>query len=69
MAQAAQLSELIRYEHLSFAATGDPGWARYTPHERTTRVYDAASSVIGYPEERSRAIWRDQQFTIMDLRS
>lgn len=31
----------MRTEHLSFAATGDPGWGRYAPHERATRVNDA----------------------------
>jgi para-nitrobenzyl esterase len=67
MAQARQLSELIRSEHLSFAATGDPGWARYEPRERATRIYDTTSTVDRYPEERSRKIWRDQRFGILDL--
>ena len=67
VAQARQLSELIRSEHLSFAATGDPGWARYESHGRATRVYDTASTVVGYPEERSRKIWRDRRFGILDL--
>lgn len=67
MAQALQLSELIRSEHLSFAAKGDPGWARYEPHGRATRVYDTASTVVGYPEDLSRRIWRDQRFGILDL--
>ncbi|MEV8609474.1 hypothetical protein AB0383_16335 [Amycolatopsis sp. NPDC051373] len=67
MAQARRLSELIRSEHLSFAATGDPGWARYEPHRRATRVYDTAPTVSGYPEARSRTIWRDQRFGILDL--
>ena len=66
MAQARQLSELIRSEHLSFAATGDPGWARHEPHRRATRVYDTASTVTGYPEERSRTIWRDQRFGMLN---
>jgi para-nitrobenzyl esterase len=67
VARAVRLSELIRSEHLSFAATGDPGWARYEPHGRATRVYDTASTVLGYPEERSREIWRDQRFGVLDL--
>ncbi len=66
-ARARQLSELIRSEHLSFATTGDPGWARYEPRGRTTRVYDSTSTVVGYPEERSRRIWRDQRFGVLDL--
>lgn len=67
MAQARQLSELIRFEHLSFAATGDPGWARHGPHGRATRVYDTVPTVVEYPEKRSRMIWRDQRFGILDL--
>ena len=48
MAQARQLSELIRSEYLSFAATGGPGWTRYEPHGRATRVYDTTSTVVRY---------------------
>jgi para-nitrobenzyl esterase len=67
MTQARQLSELVRSEHLSFAATGDPGWARYEPCGRATRVYDTASTVGRYPGERTREIWRDQRFGVLDL--
>jgi len=67
VAQAHRLSDLMRAEHLSFAATGNPGWARYTPHERDTRVYDARSSLARYPEERSRRIWRDRRFSALGL--
>jgi para-nitrobenzyl esterase len=66
-AQAQRLSGLMRAEHLSFAATGNPGWPRYRPHERDTRVYDAESTLTRYPEERSRRIWRDQRFGALDL--
>jgi para-nitrobenzyl esterase len=69
VAQARRLSELMRSEHLAFAATGNPGWARYRPHERDTRVYDADSTVARYPEERSRRIWRDRRFGALDLTS
>jgi para-nitrobenzyl esterase len=57
----------MRDEHLAFAATGDPGWPPYTTHERTTRVYDARSTVAPYPEERARRIWRDRRFDVLDL--
>jgi para-nitrobenzyl esterase len=67
VAQAQRLSNLMRAEHLSFAATGNPGWARYTPHERDTRVYDAQSTLARYPEERSRRIWRDRRFGALGL--
>ena len=69
VAQARRLSELMRAEHLAFAATGDPGWGPYRPHERDTRVYDADSTVARYPEERSRRIWRDRRFGALDLTS
>ncbi|ONI86586.1 hypothetical protein ALI144C_11410 [Actinosynnema sp. ALI-1.44] len=67
MTQARDLSELIRSEHVAFAATGDPGWPRYEPRGRATRVYDTAPTVGPYPEERSREIWRDRRFGVMDL--
>jgi para-nitrobenzyl esterase len=68
VAGTARLSQLMRTEHLSFAATGDPGWARFRPHERDTRIYDAESTVERYPEERSRRLWRDQRFGVLDVR-
>jgi para-nitrobenzyl esterase len=68
IAQARQLSELIRAEHLAFATTGNPGWARYEPHGRATRLYDTTSTVAEYPEERSRTSWRDQRFGVLDRR-
>lgn len=42
-----------------FAATGDPGWAAYHPAHRLTRVLDAESVTVPYPEESSRQIWED----------
>lgn len=62
LARTEQLSRLLRAEHLSFAATGDPGWGPYHPRERATRVYDVESTVQRYPEERSRRLWRDLRF-------
>ncbi|WP_019634091.1 carboxylesterase family protein [Actinomadura atramentaria] len=41
-----------------FAATGDPGWPRYRPDQRLTRVLDTESATVRYPEETSRRIWR-----------
>lgn len=68
VARTEELSRLIRAEHLAFAATGDPGWGRFHPRERATRVYAAESTVGWYPEERSRRLWRDQRFGVLDLR-
>jgi para-nitrobenzyl esterase len=67
VAQAEKLSELMRAEHLAFAATGDPGWTPYELNTRRTRVYDADSTVARYPEERSRTLWRDLRFGALDL--
>ena len=69
LAQARQLSRTIRADHLAFAATGDPGWTRFRRSERPTRVYDPEPGVVRYPEELSRAIWRDQEFGVLDLRT
>ena len=65
--EAVHLSEVVRADWLRFAATGDPGWPRYTPAERSTRVYDAEPSVQPYPEERSRRIWQEHPFDTQDL--
>jgi para-nitrobenzyl esterase len=67
VAHARRLSELLRTEHLSFASTGNPGWDRYRPDERLTRVYGAEAVLARYPEKRSRRIWRDQRFGAMYL--
>ena len=66
-ATAEHLSELMRAEYLAFAATGDPGWARYEPVGLPTRVYDVEPVVERYPEERSLDIWRDHRFGVLDL--
>ncbi|OZM79445.1 carboxylesterase/lipase family protein [Pseudonocardia sp. MH-G8] len=64
--QSRRLSELMRTEHVAFAATGDPGWTRYDPRERATRLYDAESTIGRYLEEESRRIWRDQRFGVLE---
>ena len=68
LARTRQLSQTIRADHLAFAATGDPGWPRFRRRDRRTRVYDPEPALMPYPEERSRTIWRDQRFGVLDLR-
>jgi para-nitrobenzyl esterase len=68
LADCGRLSALIRAAHLAFASTGDPGWDRYDRHRRPTRVYDPEPDLVPYPEERSRAIWQDRRFGVLDLR-
>ena len=65
--EARRLSRVMRDEYIAFAATGDPGWARFDPRDRATRIYDADATVARYPEERSRVLWRDQRFGVLDL--
>jgi para-nitrobenzyl esterase len=66
VAEAAALTRALRADHLAFAATGDPGWPRFEPRRRHTRVYRPEPVLVRYPEERSRAIWRDRRFGVLD---
>jgi para-nitrobenzyl esterase len=52
------LSELIRAAWVSFATSGDPGWPRFEPAARTTRLWDLPPSDVPYPLEGSRDLWR-----------
>ncbi|MCG3750500.1 carboxylesterase/lipase family protein [Amycolatopsis sp. Poz14] len=56
-ATTLQTSEELRQAWVSFAATGDPGWAAYRPGQRLTRVLDVESKTVPYPAEASRKIW------------
>jgi para-nitrobenzyl esterase len=67
LAEARQLSPTMRADHLAFANTGDPGWPRFQRPDRLTRVYDPEPGLIRYPEERSRTIWRDRRFGVLEL--
>ncbi|GAA3763482.1 para-nitrobenzyl esterase [Spinactinospora alkalitolerans] len=41
-----------------FAATGDPGWPRWTPHTRTAMRFDhPASAVVDDPGAETRRLW------------
>lgn len=62
-----QLSHLVRADHLAFATTGDPGWTRFRTPQRSTRVYDPEPLLVGYPEQRSRALWSHQRFGVLDV--
>jgi para-nitrobenzyl esterase len=65
--EAAALTQVLRADHLAFAAAGDPGWPRFEPRQRHTRVYGPEPGLVRYPEDRSRAIWRDRRFGVLDL--
>jgi para-nitrobenzyl esterase len=42
---------------IRFVATGDPGWARYTPSERITRIFDDVSTTVRDPDREQRLLW------------
>jgi para-nitrobenzyl esterase len=67
LAEAEVVSARMRAAWTAFAATGDPGWELYDPSERPTRVFDVESATIPYPEESSREIWREHDFTALGL--
>ncbi|MFD9902858.1 carboxylesterase/lipase family protein [Streptomyces sp. NPDC059063] len=65
--EAAALSAEMRTAWAAFAATGDPGWAPYRVQERLTRVFDVEPHTTPYPEETSRLIWANHEFTALDM--
>ncbi|TKK85380.1 carboxylesterase/lipase family protein [Herbidospora galbida] len=65
--EAAELSAQMRGSWTGFAAHGDPGWPAYTTGERLTRVFGTPSTVAPYPEETSRLLWRDHDFSALPL--
>ncbi len=40
-----------------FAATGDPGWDRYEPRRRATRVFGPGDGVVEDPQSERRLLW------------
>ncbi|WP_327099375.1 carboxylesterase family protein [Nocardia vinacea] len=65
--EITHVSHRMRTDWVTFATTGDPGWAPYDPHTRSTRVYDTEPTTQPYPEERSRRIWSTHRFDTLDL--
>jgi para-nitrobenzyl esterase len=64
---AAALATRVRAAWTAFAATGDPGWAAYDPHEQQTWIIDSEPAVGPYPEEASRRLWADHPVTSIGL--
>ncbi|MEC3957935.1 carboxylesterase family protein [Nocardia sp. CDC153] len=67
--EIAYVGQCIRTDWVSFAATGNPGWAAYDPRARSTRVYHAEAVTRPYLEEASRRIWAGYRFDTLDLTS
>ena len=40
-----------------FVATGDPGWTRYTPSDRVTRLFDDVTTTVSDPDRPQRLLW------------
>ncbi len=66
-ASAVRLGNLMRAHWAAFAADGDPGWPRYSPGRRLTRIFADPPAVAPYPEETSRRIWARHRFGVLDL--
>lgn len=62
--QAAALSDQMRDAWTAFATHGDPGWPGYDTG--STRLFDVEPAVTAYPEQVSRAIWRNPP-AVLDL--
>ena len=48
----------MRRAWVSFAATGDPGWARFNAAGRATRLWDTPPMVTAYPLGDLYRVWR-----------
>jgi para-nitrobenzyl esterase len=46
----------------AFATDGDPGWPAYNADQQLTRVFDAISRTMRYPEQASQQIWANHHF-------
>jgi para-nitrobenzyl esterase len=65
--EAAEIGTRVRAAWTAFAATGDPGWPAYDPHERHTWIIDTEPAVRAYPEETSRRLWAGHPFAPLGL--
>lgn len=58
----ASLAEAMHGAWVAFAKTGDPGWPAYDLATRTTKRFDATSSLVADPEKARRDLWKDVAF-------
>lgn len=56
------LADAMHSAWVAFAKKGDPGWPAYDLATRTTKRFDALSSVDADPEKATRALWKDVAF-------
>ncbi|MER6298211.1 hypothetical protein ABT247_01395 [Kitasatospora sp. NPDC001539] len=64
---AVAASRELQRAWVRFVSTGDPGWAAYEPRHQLTRLVDARSETVRYPEQASRRIWARHAPTAFDL--
>lgn len=62
--EAEALSARMRRAWTAFATHGDPGWVPYDTEQRLVQVFDTHSTLAPYPEEASRVIWQDHDFSV-----
>lgn len=67
--EAETVSTQLRGAWSRFAAGDGPGWPTYDAAARLTRIFDVEPTVVPYPEEASRRIWRDHAFSVLQLTS
>ncbi|MFG3529929.1 carboxylesterase/lipase family protein [Streptomyces sp. NPDC047917] len=65
--EAVALSHEIKEAWIRFVTTGDAGWAAHRPDQQLTRVLDAESETLPYPEQASRRIWEGRCPAAFDL--
>ncbi|MFD0411797.1 carboxylesterase/lipase family protein [Kitasatospora sp. NPDC127116] len=66
--EAVRVSAELRRAWVRFATTGDPGWPAFEPDGQLTRVLDARSRTVRYPEQATHRIWAGHPLTAYDLR-
>ncbi|WP_316527588.1 carboxylesterase/lipase family protein [Kitasatospora brasiliensis] len=66
--EAVLVSTELRQAWVRFATTGDPGWPAFDPDRQLTRVLDARSETVRYPEQTASRIWAGHPLTAYDLR-
>ncbi|MFF2618506.1 carboxylesterase/lipase family protein [Kitasatospora sp. NPDC058046] len=65
--EAVRVSAELRRAWVRFATTGEPGWPAFDPELQLTRVLDARSETVRYPEQAARRIWAGHPLTAYDL--
>ena len=58
-----EIADEMHRRWLEFAATGDPGWPRYTPERRAVMTFDLESGVVDDPRSEQRVAWPAHELT------